>query len=61
MEGWDDLVILVIPPRASPAAAADALRLAASGRRAGSPEANLAAAGIAVGSATTRGSANVAG
>lgn len=50
MAGRDDLVLLVIPPRASPAAAAEALGLAASGRRAGPPEAILAAAGIAVGS-----------
>jgi hypothetical protein len=50
MAGRDDLVLLVIPPRAGPAAAAGALALAASGRRAGPPEAILAAAGIAVGS-----------
>jgi Family of unknown function (DUF5994) len=50
MAGRDDLVLLVIPPRASPEAAAEALGLAASGRRAGPPEAILAAAGIAVGS-----------
>jgi hypothetical protein len=51
MPGRDDLVLLVIPPQASPEAAAEALGLAASGRRAGPPEAILAAAGIAVGSA----------
>jgi Family of unknown function (DUF5994) len=50
MAGRDDLVLLVIPPRASREAAAEALGLAASGRRAGPPEAMLAAAGIAVGS-----------
>jgi len=50
MAGRDDLVLLVIPPRASPEAAAEALGLAASGSRAGPPEAILAAAGIAVGS-----------
>jgi Family of unknown function (DUF5994) len=49
MASWDDLVLLVIPPRASPEAAAEALGLAASGRRVGPPEAILAAAGIAVG------------
>jgi uncharacterized protein DUF5994 len=49
MVGRDDLVLLVIPPPASPEAAAEALGLAASGRRAGPPEAVLAAAGIAVG------------
>jgi hypothetical protein len=47
MANRDDLVLLVIPPGASPAAAAEALRLAASGWRAGPPEAILAAAGIA--------------
>jgi Family of unknown function (DUF5994) len=47
MAGRDDLVLLVIPPWASPAAAAEALALAASARRAGPPEAILAAAGIA--------------
>jgi hypothetical protein len=61
MAGRDDLVLLVIPPRASPAAAAEALRLAASGRRAGLPEAILAAAGIAAGSDTGHGSGNVTG
>jgi Family of unknown function (DUF5994) len=50
MAGRDDLVLLVIPPLASPEAAVEALGLAASGRRAGPPEAILAAAGIAVGS-----------
>jgi len=61
MADRDDLVLLVIPPRASPEAAAEALRLAASGRRAGPPEAILAAAGIAVGSDTGNGCGNVAG
>jgi hypothetical protein len=37
MAGRDDLVLLVIPPRASPEAAAEALGLAASGRRAARP------------------------
>jgi hypothetical protein len=46
MASRDDLVLLVIPPGASPAAAAEALRLSASGWRAGPPEAILAAAGI---------------
>ena len=50
MAGRDDLVLLVVPPRASQPAAAEALRLAASGRGAGLPEAILAAAGIAAGS-----------
>jgi hypothetical protein len=60
MAGRDDLVLLVIPPKASPAAAAEALGLAASGRRAGQAEAILAAAGIAAGSDTGNGSANAA-
>jgi hypothetical protein len=47
MASRDDLVLLVVPPEASPAAAAEALRLAASGGRIGRPEAILAAAGIA--------------
>ena len=61
MAGRDDLVLLVIPPRASPAAAAEALGLAASGARSGPPEAILAAAGIAVGSDTADGRGNLAG
>jgi hypothetical protein len=61
MAGRDDLVLLVIPPRASAEAAVEALRLAASGRRAGSPESVLAAVGIAAGSDTGTGSRNVAG
>jgi hypothetical protein len=61
MADRDDLVLLVIPPRASPEAAAEALSLAASGRSAGPPEAILAAAGIAVGSDTGNGCENVAG
>jgi Family of unknown function (DUF5994) len=40
------LTLLVIPPHASPAAAEQALTLAASGRRPGPPETILAAAGI---------------
>jgi len=46
MASRDDLVLLVVPPGANPAAAAEALRLAASGWRTGPPEAILAAAGI---------------
>jgi Family of unknown function (DUF5994) len=55
MADRDDLILLVIPPRTSPAAAAEALGLAASGRRAGPPEAILAAAGIAADSGTADG------
>jgi len=47
MASHDDLVLLVIPPEASPAAAAEALRLASSGGPAGPPQAILTAAGIA--------------
>src|SRR5579859_2306252 len=61
MAGRDDLVLLVIPPPASPEAAAEALRLAASADRAGSPETILAAAGIAARSDTGNGSGNIAG
>ena len=43
MAGRDDLILLVIPPEADPAAAAEALRLAASGRRGQQPESVLAA------------------
>ena len=46
--GRDDLVLLVIPPQAEPAAAAEALRLASSGGDAGRPDAILAAAGVTV-------------
>jgi len=46
MADRDDLILLVVPPQASPVAAAEALRLA-SGRHAGPPDAILAAAGIA--------------
>ncbi len=42
-----DLVLLVVPPEADAAAAAEALQLAASGWRVGPPEGILAAAGIA--------------
>jgi len=42
----NDLVLLVVPPGASLAAAAEALQLSASGWRAGPPAAILAAAGI---------------
>jgi hypothetical protein len=61
MADRDHLVLLVIPPQASPAAAAEALELAASGRRAGPPEAILAAAGITAGSDTGSAGAKVAG
>jgi hypothetical protein len=61
MADRDHLVLLVIPPLASPAAAAEALELAASGRRAGPPEAILAAAGIAADSDTASGRENPAG
>lgn len=44
MADQDDLVLLVIPPQASPAAAAEALRLAALDRKAVAPEQILAAA-----------------
>jgi Family of unknown function (DUF5994) len=47
MAGRDDLILLIVPPQASPEAAAEALRRAASGRHAGAPEAILAAAAIA--------------
>jgi hypothetical protein len=47
MAAQDDLVLLVVPPEASPATAAEALRLAASGRHAGRPEAILAAGAAA--------------
>jgi Family of unknown function (DUF5994) len=58
MADRDDLVLVVIPPRASPEAAAEALGLAASGRRVGPPEAILTAAGIAVGSCGQGGTMN---
>jgi hypothetical protein len=61
MAGRDDLVLLVIPPKASPAAAAEALELAASGRRPGSPEAILEAASITAGSDTGSACAKTAG
>jgi len=47
MADRDDLILLVVPLQASPEAAAEALRLAASGRHAGGAQAILAAAGIA--------------
>jgi hypothetical protein len=47
MASHDDLVLLVVPPGASPETAAEALRLAASGGPAVLPQAILAAAGIA--------------
>jgi Family of unknown function (DUF5994) len=46
--GSDYLTLLVVPPEASPEAAAEALRLAASGRRAGPADTILATAGIAI-------------
>jgi hypothetical protein len=46
MAGRDDLILLVVPPHASPEAAAQALRLAASGPSAGTAQAILTAAGI---------------
>lgn len=49
MADRDDLVLLVVPPLAPPAAAAHALRAAASGPGAGSADAILAAAGISSG------------
>ncbi len=61
MASRDDLVLLVIPPRASPQAATEALRLAASSQRAGPPEAILAAAGIPASSDTASGRASLAG
>lgn len=61
MAGRDDVVLLVIPPGADPSAAAEALKLAASGRRADRPEAMLEAGGITVGSDTGRACAKVAG
>jgi len=48
MASHDDLVLLVVPPGASPETAAEALRLAASGGPAVPPQAILAAAGIAI-------------
>jgi Family of unknown function (DUF5994) len=47
MADRDDLVLLVVPPLAPPAAAAQALRAVAAGPGAGSADAILAAAGIA--------------
>jgi Family of unknown function (DUF5994) len=47
MADRDDLVLLVVPPQAPPAAAAQALRAVASGPGAGPADAILAAAGIA--------------
>jgi hypothetical protein len=47
MADRDDLVLLVVPPLAPPAAAAQALRAVESCPSAGSPDAILAAAGIA--------------
>jgi Family of unknown function (DUF5994) len=46
MAGRDDIILLVIPPAASPEAAAQALRLAAASRQPGPAEDILAAAGI---------------
>jgi Family of unknown function (DUF5994) len=58
MAGRDDLVLLVVPPLAPPAAAARALRAVASGPGAGSADAILAAASIAADSNPLRVSAN---
>jgi len=58
MADRDDLVLLVVPPLASPAAAAQALRAVASGPGAGSANAILAAAGIAADSDPLAVSAN---
>jgi hypothetical protein len=60
MADRDDLVLLVIPPRTSPAAAGEALKLAASGNGADPPEAILAAAGIATESDTGKGGQDAA-
>jgi hypothetical protein len=54
MADRDDLVLLVVPPLAPPAAAAQALRAVASGPGAGPADAILAAAGIAADSAALR-------
>jgi uncharacterized protein DUF5994 len=61
MADRDHLVFLVIPPMADPAAAAEALGLAASGGRSGPPEAILAAAGIAASGDTADRRGNPAG
>ena len=45
-DGRDDIVLLIVPPQAEPAAAAQALRLVSSGSDAGRAEAILAAAGV---------------
>jgi hypothetical protein len=47
MANRDDLVLLLVPPLAPPAAAAQALRAVASGPGVGPADAILAAAGIA--------------
>ena len=54
MADRDDLVLLVVPPLAPPAAAAQALRAVTSGPAAGPADAILAAAGIAADSAPLR-------
>ena len=54
MADRDDLVLLVVPPLAPPAAAAQALRAVASGPGAGSADTILAAAGIAADSNSLR-------
>jgi Family of unknown function (DUF5994) len=61
MAGRDDLILLVVPPQAGPEAAAEALRLAASGRHAGGAQAILAAAGIAADGDDRMAAGNVAG
>jgi Family of unknown function (DUF5994) len=48
MAGRDNLTLLVVPPEASPAQAAEALRMASAGHPTGQPQEILAAAaGIA--------------
>lgn len=49
MAGRGDLTLLVVPPQASLASAAEALRLAAASGHTGRPAEILAAAGIASG------------
>jgi hypothetical protein len=49
MAGRGGLTLLVVPPQASPASAAEALRLAAAGGHTGRPAEILTAAGIASG------------
>jgi hypothetical protein len=46
MAGRDRLTLLVVPPQATPASGAEALRLAADGHSSRRPEEILAAAGV---------------